>query len=41
MFIERTPGLAATILSNFSFTASDLMVVSRERPQGAPVEMAR
>jgi len=42
MFIERTPGLAATILSNFSFAPSDLMVVfSASGLSALPVEMAQ
>ena len=42
MFIERTPGLAETILSNFSFDASDvLMVFSAGGLTAVPVEMAR
>jgi uncharacterized phosphosugar-binding protein len=42
MFIERTSGLAATILSNFSFGPSDLMVVfSASGLSALPVEMAQ
>jgi uncharacterized phosphosugar-binding protein len=42
MFIERTPGLAETILSNFSFGSKDLMVVfSASGRSAVPVEMAR
>jgi uncharacterized phosphosugar-binding protein len=42
MFIERTPGLAATILSNFALTPSDLMMVfSASGLTALPVEMAQ
>ena len=42
MFIERTPGLADVILSNFSFGPSDvLMVFSASGLSAVPVEMAR
>ena len=42
MFIERTPGLAETILSNFSFGPGDvLMVFSAGGLTAVPVEMAR
>jgi uncharacterized phosphosugar-binding protein len=42
MFIERTPGLAEVILSNFSFGASDVMIVfSASGLSAVPVEMAR
>ena len=42
MFIERTPGLAEVILSNFRFGASDVMIVfSASGLTAAPVEMAR
>ena len=35
MFIERTPGLAEVILSNFRFGPDDVMMVfSAERPDG-------
>lgn len=42
MFIERTPGLAEVILSNFSFGPRDVMVVfSASGLSAVPVEMAR
>ncbi len=42
MFIERTPGLAEVILSNFRFGARDVMVVfSASGLTAVPVEMAR
>ncbi|HEY8633282.1 MAG TPA: SIS domain-containing protein [Candidatus Limnocylindrales bacterium] len=42
MFIERTPGLADVILSNFSFGPKDVMVVfSAGGTTAVPVEMAR
>jgi uncharacterized phosphosugar-binding protein len=42
MFIERTPGLAEVILSNFSFGPKDVMVVfSASGLSAVPVEMAR
>jgi uncharacterized phosphosugar-binding protein len=42
MFIERTPGLAEVILSNFQFGARDvLMVFSASGLSAVPVEMAR
>ena len=42
MFIERTPGLAEVILSNFRFTASDAMLIFSASGLGAVVvEMAR
>jgi uncharacterized phosphosugar-binding protein len=42
MFIERTPGLADVILSNFTFGPRDLMVVfSAGGLSAVPVEMAR
>jgi uncharacterized phosphosugar-binding protein len=42
MFIERTPGLAEVILSNYSFGPDDLMVVfSAGGLSAVPVEMAR
>ena len=42
MFIERTPGLAEVILSNFSFGPKDVMVVfSAGGTTAVPVEMAR
>jgi uncharacterized phosphosugar-binding protein len=42
MFIERTPGLAAVILSNFNYGPSDVMMVfSASGLTAAPVEMAR
>ncbi len=42
MFIERTPGLAEVILSNFSFGPHDLMIVfSVGGLSAVPVEMAR
>jgi uncharacterized phosphosugar-binding protein len=42
MFIERTPGLADVILSNFSFGPMDVMVVfSAGGTTAVPVEMAR
>jgi uncharacterized phosphosugar-binding protein len=42
MFIERTPGLAEVILSNFSFGSHDLMIVfSAGGLSAVPVEMAR
>jgi uncharacterized phosphosugar-binding protein len=42
MFIERTPGLAEVILSNFRFGPQDVMVVfSASGLTAVPVEMAR
>jgi uncharacterized phosphosugar-binding protein len=42
MFIERTPGLAEVILSNFSFSPDDVMIVfSASGLSAVPVEMAR
>jgi uncharacterized phosphosugar-binding protein len=42
MFIERTPGLADVILSNFSFGPHDVMIVfSAGGTTAVPVEMAR
>jgi uncharacterized phosphosugar-binding protein len=42
MFIERTPGLAEVILSNFTFAPSDVMIVfSASGLSAVPVEMAR
>ncbi len=42
MFIERMPGLAETILSNFSFRPSDVMMIfSASGLSAVPVEMAR
>jgi uncharacterized phosphosugar-binding protein len=42
MFIERTPGLAEVILSNFSFGPQDVMIVfSAGGTTAVPVEMAR
>ena len=42
MFIERMPGLAEVILSNFSFGSSDVMLVfSASGLTAVPVEMAR
>src|SRR5881396_2347393 len=42
MFIERVPGLAEVILSNFRFGPSDVMVVfSASGLSAVPVEMAR
>ncbi|MHB8959378.1 MAG: sugar isomerase domain-containing protein [Candidatus Limnocylindrales bacterium] len=42
MFIERTPGLAEVILSNFRFGARDVMMVfSASGLTAVPVEMAR
>ncbi len=42
MAIERTPGLAAVILSNFAFGPADLMIVfSASGLSAVPVEMAR
>jgi uncharacterized phosphosugar-binding protein len=42
MFIERTPGLAEVILSNFSFGPKDVMVVfSASGLSAVPVEIAR
>ena len=42
MFIERTPGLAEIVLSNFSFGPRDVMVVfSASGLSAVPVEMAR
>jgi uncharacterized phosphosugar-binding protein len=42
MFIERMPGLAEVILSNFSFGPKDVMVVfSASGLSAVPVEMAR
>ena len=42
MFIERTPGLAEVILSNYAFGPNDMMVVfSAGGLSAVPVEMAR
>jgi uncharacterized phosphosugar-binding protein len=42
MFIERTPGLAEVILSNFTFGPGDLLIVfSASGLSAVPVEMAR
>jgi uncharacterized phosphosugar-binding protein len=42
MFIERTPGLADVILSNFHFGPSDVLIVfSAGGTTAVPVEMAR
>ncbi len=42
MFIERTPGLAEVILSNFSYRPTDVMIVfSASGLSTVPVEMAR
>jgi uncharacterized phosphosugar-binding protein len=42
MFIERTPGLAEVILSNFRFGPSDVMIVfSASGLTAVPVEVAR
>ncbi len=42
MFIERTPGLAEIILSNFNFGRHDVMIVfSASGLSAVPVEMAR
>jgi uncharacterized phosphosugar-binding protein len=42
MFIERTPGLAEAILSNFTFGPKDVMIVfSASGLTAVPVEMAR
>ncbi len=42
MFIERTPGLADVILSNFVFGPHDVMIVfSASGARAVPVEMAR
>ena len=42
MFIERTPGLAEVILSNFAFGPSDVMIVfSAGGTTAVPVEIAR
>jgi uncharacterized phosphosugar-binding protein len=42
MFIERVPGLAEVILSNFTFGRSDVMIVfSASGLTAVPVEMAR
>ena len=42
MFIERTPGLAETILSNFTFGPLDVLIVfSAGGLSAVPVEMAR
>ena len=42
MFIERTPGLAAVILENFSFGPDDVMMIfSANGLTAVPVEMAR
>ena len=42
MFIERTPGLAEVILSNFSFRPGEVMIVfSASGLSAVPVEMAR
>src|SRR5882757_167384 len=41
MFIERVPGLAETILSNFEFRATDVMIVfSASGLSAVPIEMA-
>jgi uncharacterized phosphosugar-binding protein len=41
MFIERMPGLAETILSNFEFLATDAMIVfSASGLSAVPIEMA-
>jgi uncharacterized phosphosugar-binding protein len=42
MFIERIPGLAETILANFTFQPDDLMIVfSASGTTAVPIEMAR
>ena len=42
MFIERTPGLAEVILSNFTFGQKDVMIIfSASGVSAVPVEMAR
>jgi uncharacterized phosphosugar-binding protein len=42
MFIERTPGLAEAILSNFSYRPTDVLIVfSASGLTAVPVEMAR
>jgi uncharacterized phosphosugar-binding protein len=42
MFIERTPGLAEVILSNFTFGSADVMIVfSASGLSAVPVEFAR
>jgi uncharacterized phosphosugar-binding protein len=42
MFIERTPGLAEVILSNFAFGSRDVMVVfSASGLSAVPIEIAR
>ena len=42
MFIERTPGLAEVVLSNFTFGPNDVMIVfSAGGLSAVPVEMAR
>jgi uncharacterized phosphosugar-binding protein len=42
MFIERTPGLAEVILSNFTFGPTDVMIVfSASGLSAVPVELAR
>ena len=42
MFIERTPGLAEVILSNFTFGPADVMIVfSASGLSAVPVELAR
>jgi uncharacterized phosphosugar-binding protein len=42
MFIERTPGLAEVILSNFAFGPQDVMVVfSASGLSAVPIEIAR
>jgi uncharacterized phosphosugar-binding protein len=42
MYIERTPGLAEVILSNFAFGSSDVMIVfSAGGTTAVPVEIAR
>src|SRR6476660_7574557 len=42
MFIERTPGLAEVILSNFSFGPKDVMMIfSAGGTTAVPVEMAK
>src|SRR5215207_6352980 len=42
MYIERTPGLAAVILDNFTFGSADVMIVfSASGLSAVPVELAR
>jgi len=42
MYIERTPGLAEVILSNFTYRSTDVMIVfSASGLSAVPVEMAR